>query len=325
MIKTFKPILDLQKYSQKITDLLVFELYYDIFRPLFEVMGISVKPAVEVRNAGDTRWNAAGSALARAIQSGRITWRDGWFYGKFSAAISRELRALGATFSTAKKAYKMADLPVDIKAAIAAANATIKQKADILVKKIDEIAQKSLEVKVGEYVGNIMEDLHKQFTRTVKAADYEVPMEMSPEVAQRIKDEYAKGINTYINDWKQEQIDRLREKVQENVAQGFRADKMARTIEAEYDVSKNKAKFLARQETAVLVSKYRQARYQESGIEEYIWSTSHDERVRPDHADLMGKKFSWSDPPIVDKSTGRRGNPGEDFGCRCIAIPVVKI
>jgi uncharacterized protein with gpF-like domain len=41
--------------------------------------------------------------------------------------------------------------------------------------------------------------------------------------------------------------------------------------------------------------------------------------VRPDHADLDGTLQDTYDPPIVDKKTGRRGNPGIDFNCRCHA------
>ena len=72
-----------------------------------------------------------------------------------------------------------------------------------------------------------------------------------------------------------------------------------------------------------MVSKYRQIRYEEVGIDNYIWSTSHDSRVRHDHRELQGKVFSFSNPPITDKATGARNNPGEDFGCRCVAIPVM--
>jgi len=111
----------------------------------------------------------------------------------------------------------------------------------------------------------------------------------------------------------------------EQVAQGFRADETSKIIQAEFGVSKNKAKFLARQETSLLVSAYREQRYTDAGIREYIWQSSHDERVRKSHKELNGRKFSWDNPPIVDPATGRKAHPGEDFGCRCIAVPVIRI
>ena len=72
-----------------------------------------------------------------------------------------------------------------------------------------------------------------------------------------------------------------------------------------------------------MVSKYRQIRYEDVGIRRYMWSTSGDVRVRHDHKELNGKIFYFDNPPITDKATGARNNPGEDFGCRCVAIPVM--
>lgn len=46
--------------------------------------------------------------------------------------------------------------------------------------------------------------------------------------------------------------------------------------------------------------------------EQYIWHTSGDDKVRPEHAANNGKIFSWNNPPAT-------GHPGEDFGCRCWA------
>lgn len=52
--------------------------------------------------------------------------------------------------------------------------------------------------------------------------------------------------------------------------------------------------------------------------DEFIWMDCRDERVRPEHAALNGKKFTWE--------KGANGNyPGKDFKCRCIARPVFKI
>jgi len=48
----------------------------------------------------------------------------------------------------------------------------------------------------------------------------------------------------------------------------------------------------------------------------YVWVTRGDDRVRPSHAENNGKIFSWDDPPTT-------GHPGEDFGCRCVARPLL--
>jgi SPP1 gp7 family putative phage head morphogenesis protein len=52
-------------------------------------------------------------------------------------------------------------------------------------------------------------------------------------------------------------------------------------------------------------------------VEEYVWSTSRDERVRPSHSAKDGKRFKWNDPP------SDTGHPGNEIQCRCVAIPVL--
>lgn len=91
---------------------------------------------------------------------------------------------------------------------------------------------------------------------------------------------------------------------------------IAKDIQKSFGVSKNKARFIARDQTAKFNSDLSRLRQTSVGVEEYIWSTSRDERVRPTHRAKEGRKFRWSDPP------SDTGHPGEDFNCRCVAIPV---
>jgi uncharacterized protein with gpF-like domain len=53
-----------------------------------------------------------------------------------------------------------------------------------------------------------------------------------------------------------------------------------------------------------------------------------DSRTRESHAFFNGKIYSWDAPPMGWYRT-KRGivytracNPGEDYGCRCVAMPV---
>jgi SPP1 gp7 family putative phage head morphogenesis protein len=322
---SLRPVYDYEKYHEHIQAVLDFELYYHIFAPLFEIMGVPAKREhIEIKEG--SRWNAPGSALRRALESGVITYSEHYFYGTFNAAISKELRSMGARFDNRNKSYRLelGRVPMDLKTAIVQSRIKIKQRADDLQRKIDELSKTSLTVDLGMYVKNVLGDLDTQFVRTVKP-NLEVPMQMSDGVRDQLAEDYNTNMNLYIQGWKEEQIQRLRDQVNQAVIEGFRADSMLDTIQAEYGVTKRKARFLARQETSLLVSKYREARYTEAGLKEYKWSTSHDERVRPDHKVLDKRHFSWDSPPVVDTATGRRANPGEDFGCRCVAIPVLRI
>ncbi len=51
------------------------------------------------------------------------------------------------------------------------------------------------------------------------------------------------------------------------------------------------------------------------GGRRYVWRTVGDDRVRPAHAALEGRSFTWAAPPA-------EGHPGTAPGCRCWAEPV---
>jgi len=61
--------------------------------------------------------------------------------------------------------------------------------------------------------------------------------------------------------------------------------------------------------TSKLNSSLNQQRSQNLGVEEYVWRTAGDERVRDSHKSENGKTFGWDDPP---KDTG---HPGQDIQC----------
>lgn len=83
------------------------------------------------------------------------------------------------------------------------------------------------------------------------------------------------------------------------------------------NVSQSRAELIARDQTLKLNGNITQIRQQAAGITSYTWSTSNDERVRDEHRALEGQVFTWGNPPSV-------GAPGEDFQCRCIAVPIIE-
>jgi SPP1 gp7 family putative phage head morphogenesis protein len=105
---------------------------------------------------------------------------------------------------------------------------------------------------------------------------------------------------------------------------GVRHEEIAKRLQERLEVGESRALLIARDQTAKLNAQMLRARHQAAGIEEYIWSTSRDADVRDMHAELDGTRHRYDDPPITDKK-GNRNNPGEDFQCRCVAIPVVPL
>lgn len=82
--------------------------------------------------------------------------------------------------------------------------------------------------------------------------------------------------------------------------------------------SDRRSRFQARDLVGNLVAEITQATYQSVGVEEFIWRTQGDSRVRPEHRELAGKKF-----PISTGAPGV-GLPGQPPGCRCWAEPIRK-
>lgn len=82
------------------------------------------------------------------------------------------------------------------------------------------------------------------------------------------------------------------------------------------------AEMIARDQTLKLMARLNQGTAQANGVEEYVWSTEKDNLVRPMHVKLEGTTHTWDDPPIVNEQ-GDALPPGEDYNCRCVAIPKV--
>ncbi|MCC8066035.1 MAG: minor capsid protein [Clostridiales bacterium] len=122
--------------------------------------------------------------------------------------------------------------------------------------------------------------------------------------------------------------------LEQTILNGYRSGatigQMKKEIQSEYDVSKRKAELLARDQVATLNAQVTKMQQTDAGVKRYKWSSSNDSRVRDCHKALNGQTFSWDDPPemwYMTKTkgkvfTGRRCHPGEDYCCRCVALPI---
>lgn len=111
--------------------------------------------------------------------------------------------------------------------------------------------------------------------------------------------------------------DQLETMVNDTVRSGSSTADLAAQIEDRFDITTNRAAFIARDQVSKLNGDIAEAQQTDLGITHYTWRTSLDDRVRPDHASKEGKVFAWDDPP---EDTG---HPGEDYSCRCTAEPII--
>lgn len=298
-------------------------IFFDIlFAPLIGIINRSTAQKVELKNAAPPR---SFTALLEAIKSGRIQYANGIFTGQFNVSISNALRLLGARFDSHASTYSIPPgiLPGWVKAEAANYQMNAKATHDELKRKLDEV-QLRLDERLSEYTvdaDDVLQKIQSGFRESAKALN--VQPRLDDQHSEQLSRDYNQNIKLYIKNFAEEEISSLRESVEKNAMRGYRFDNLKDMIQQRYGVTGRKAKFLARQETALFMSKYREQRFSQAGVTTYKWSTAHDERVRDDHKRLNGRVFSYDQPPITDRSTGARNSPGQDFNCRCLDIPIL--
>jgi len=109
--------------------------------------------------------------------------------------------------------------------------------------------------------------------------------------------------------------DRAQAIVQQMVENGQRWETIAKQLEKELDITKNRAQLIARDQVSKYNGALNQANQKAAGINRYAWRGVKDNRERPEHLALEGQVFSWDQPSHL-------GNPGEPIRCRCWAEPV---
>lgn len=271
--------------------------------------------------------------LYSALQSGRVTYRNGVFTGKFNSVISKQLKDMGAVYflKTGIGGFKIpqSKIPPEIREAIRSADLRHELRLKKIDKKLSEInpAEVAGKISSSDIFDSSIEWTDRQVQKSLNGLV--VTPKLSPGERKKIADEWSNNMDLWIRDFTEEQIIRLRKDVQEMVAQGDRHEAIAKVLQANYDITKNKAKFLARQETSLLMAKFKETRYTSANVQEYKWrcvAGSKLHPVRPSHKILDGKIFKWQDPPITTEPNEpvRRNNPGQDYNCRCAAIPIVR-
>lgn len=103
--------------------------------------------------------------------------------------------------------------------------------------------------------------------------------------------------------------------VQRGLLSGERVETIQAEIKKRFQVAENRAELIARDQIGKINGQLTKLRQKEVGLERYVWRTSMDEAVRPEHAAREGKIFYWNNPPSD-------GNVGEAINCRCYAEPI---
>lgn len=130
----------------------------------------------------------------------------------------------------------------------------------------------------------------------------------------------------------QQELGAMRDIISNGFRDGLPTKDIADQIQTEYNTSKRKANFLARDQIGTLNSELTRRQHEDAGVSRYRWVDSMDDRVRAYHHFLSGSVFWWDRPPAIMTMkggslvySGRHCHPGQDYGCRCHAVPVFDI
>lgn len=112
-------------------------------------------------------------------------------------------------------------------------------------------------------------------------------------------------------------------KVLTAAGRGTRVEEISQELQDATGATKARADLIARDQVLSLNAQVTRDRHEAAGITRYTWSASRDVRVRRRHKELDGEVIDYDDPPVVDERTGRRAHAGQDYRCRCVAIPIL--
>lgn len=307
-----------EAYTKLIEKALWSYLWEGIYKPMFEIM--NVKPIV-VKNSLDV--------VVEALREGKIIYVDGGFKAKtkFTNAQSSQLVKWGAKWDKHQKMYRLPEsmLPDSLRVYIAESRIQQQEQIKLLQGYLEQVEYNFpyiIESMVFDTeVKTILDDAGNEVKKNIKHINVIEP-ELSEEQTNEIAGTYTENMKGYvIKDFAQERIPEMRRKIQELVLKGYRTDKVQELLQKEYGIAARKAKFLAQNETAIMLSEYKKVTYKEMGFNKFIWRTITDGRERELHKQLNGTVWSYDNPPVIDERTGNRGLPGQSYNCRCMQIP----
>lgn len=263
--------------------------------------------------------------LIRAVATGTVQYIGAHFEGHFNSKLSQELKALGAVFNKEKGWWSLSKsrLTDDLRTAIGTSASRFEQMAHRITETLKAISPEEISASLDftKLFDSTLWQVNSSFEKSVKSLKVEA--KLTSDQRKRIAQKYSENLQLFIQDFTEKETLRLRQVVRQNVIDGGRYESLIQDIQGSYGVSQNKAKFLARQETNLMVAQFKQTRYEDAGVEWYEWRTMHDGKVRHFHKDLDKTRHRWDDPPVVNKN-GDRKNPQQDYNCRCQAIPLVR-
>lgn len=113
-----------------------------------------------------------------------------------------------------------------------------------------------------------------------------------------------------------EYVNQLQGRIVAAVQEGKSVAQLRAVIEETFDLPRNRAHLIARDQIEKLNGQLTRYRQESIGVTEYRWRGVLDQRERDEHREREGQVFEWKEPPDD-------GHPGHPINCRCWAEAVL--
>lgn len=309
----------------------------EIYKPLMKVLDEPHKNASE--------GGRKGKSLEQMIRDRDAIYQGGYFQSNnFSPKAQQELQQMGAVYMRGKYFVEPNKLPLTLQMAID--NVRVENVAtnrDLLnvfsdingnittgIANIDFGTDAEKNLKIVD--GKIRRELNTIDLSEKKNVLDRLDQEYINDQTRPIPQLYDERTKQYFTKNLEAETTKMRKELSQMVLKGASRYELRRYVVKRMGVQYNRAKFVADQETRMIVGVAKAAHYQGYGINKYKWSPTRDEKLRERHKELSQAKtkygigiYSYDDPPpVVDEKTGRRAHVEQDYNCRCVARPVVE-
>ena len=132
---------------------------------------------------------------------------------------------------------------------------------------------------------------------------------------------YIKGVNDTL-------FEEIRSNVYEGIKSGETIPEISSRVKSSFNVASNRAKIIARTETASLMSAQTQDVYKSEGVKMKQWIATIDEKTRESHIQQNGQIVPMNTAfsnGLMFPGDSDNGPPEEVINCRCVLVPVVEV
>lgn len=147
--------------------------------------------------------------------------------------------------------------------------------------------------------------------------DYKIDDIALDEKSKKIAKDYTYNMKYWVQKWEAKDIIRMRKEVLKMIQEGARVPRLEEYFHKRWKIAKDKAHFLAVNESHLAGSVIKATEYQELGCPGYVWGRSSAKEKRELHKHYYGQFFTWEDKPIIDEKLGIRGYPRQIWNCLC--------